>query len=113
MLDADTVDAVLRTLLGKVRSAASRVQNELPDRQYATTGGAVYDCPQVTVSGNSISIEVQPGASATDKDWRTAIVRTIAQTSECKGYLEVFGAGLMAVTSINGAASASQLIAGK
>lgn len=54
-IDVGAVVGALRHILSQVQAAASAANTSLPDRQYVTTGGAVYDCAQVSVSGNSIS----------------------------------------------------------
>lgn len=54
-LQPGDVTKALRLLLDAVVSEAGARAIELPARQYITTGGATFDCPQVTVSGNSIT----------------------------------------------------------
>lgn len=63
-LDVGLVVAAMRHLLDRVGVAASAMSNELPDRQYTTTGGAVYDCAQVSVSTNSITTGLAGSAEA-------------------------------------------------
>ena len=65
--EADTVVVALRHLLKRVEEAAAAVGNELPARRYATTGGAVFDCPQVSVSGNSLGLGLATGGG--EQDW--------------------------------------------
>lgn len=55
-LDVGQVVATLQRLLTEVNGAAATADVTLPERQYATTGGSVYDCEQVTVSANSMSV---------------------------------------------------------
>lgn len=52
------VVTTLRYVLDRVRSVAADLEVELPDRQYVTTGGAVYDCAQVVVSANAITVGI-------------------------------------------------------
>lgn len=48
---------VLRRMLEEINNAAAELEDyTVPERQYVTTGGAVYDCEQVTVSANQITI---------------------------------------------------------
>lgn len=56
------VAATLRYLLNEVRNVATAAEIELPERQYITTGGAVYDCAQVTVSANRITVGIAGAA---------------------------------------------------
>ncbi len=55
-LSPTTLMSVLRAMQGAINDAAAAADTELPERQYVTTGGAVYDCEQVTVSANSVSV---------------------------------------------------------
>lgn len=55
-LEVGQVTAALRHILQAVRDAAVASSATLPERQYVTTGGAVFDCAQVTVSGNAGAI---------------------------------------------------------
>ena len=57
-LSPDTLLYVLRRMQQAVVDAAAAQDVELPDRQYVTTGGAVYDCTQLTVSANSVSVGI-------------------------------------------------------
>ena len=54
-IDVGVVVAAMRRLLDEVGVAATTMSNTLPERQYVTTGGAVYDCAQVSVSATSIA----------------------------------------------------------
>lgn len=54
-IEVGAVIGALRHLLMMVGERAVALGNELPQRQYVTTGGAVYDCAQVSVSANSIT----------------------------------------------------------
>lgn len=54
-LDVGLVIGTLRYLLSEVEAAAERAGVGLPARRYVTTGGAVYDCAQVSVSANSMT----------------------------------------------------------
>lgn len=54
-LSVGLVVASMRRLLEEVGIAATAMSNDLPERQYVTTGGAVYDCAQVSVSATSIT----------------------------------------------------------
>lgn len=57
-LDPGSVVAVLRRMMTEIEDSAVALGETLPDRRYITTGGAVYDCEQVTVSANSISVGI-------------------------------------------------------
>lgn len=61
-LDVGAVTGAMRHLLLRVVEAAAAANVELPERQYITTGGAIFDCPQVVVSANQITT----GVAATD-----------------------------------------------
>src|SRR5690349_2497201 len=41
-----------------INDTAAAQDIELPTRQYVTTGGAVYDCAQLTISANSVSVGI-------------------------------------------------------
>src|SRR6478735_5479322 len=51
MLD---LTAALRKLLQDVQNVAISMDIVLPDRRFVTVGGVVYDCEQVSVSGDTI-----------------------------------------------------------
>lgn len=55
-VDPTTLLYVLRRMQQAIVDSALTLDNELPERQYVTTGGAVYDCPQLTVSANQIAV---------------------------------------------------------
>lgn len=57
-LSPDTLLYVLRRMQTVINDAAAAQDVELPERQYVTTGGAVYDCEQLTVSANSVSVGI-------------------------------------------------------
>jgi hypothetical protein len=62
-VEANSLSLMLADLLARTTTELARVELTLPDRQYYTVGGAVYDCPQVVVSADLI----QPGiANAQD-----------------------------------------------
>lgn len=77
-LEPTSVTAALRTLLDRVVEAAVAAGIELPERRYVTTGGAVYDCAQVTVSSNSVSMglagdpNIPPGYGPCAPGWTSA-----------------------------------------
>lgn len=54
-LQPGDVTKALRLLLDAVVREADDKHVDIPERRYITTGGAVFDCAQVTVSGNSIT----------------------------------------------------------
>lgn len=54
-LDTGELQKALRLLLGAIESQAEVASVVLPARRYITTGGAVFDCEQVTVSGNGLA----------------------------------------------------------
>lgn len=54
MLELGSVTSALRRILVEIENAAIALDTMLPERQYITTAGAVYDCAQVTVSANTI-----------------------------------------------------------
>jgi hypothetical protein len=54
----------------QIESEAVALGTEIPDRRYVTTGGAVYDCEQVTVSANSITTGI---AGATNDPTQTNV----------------------------------------
>lgn len=56
-LDTGDVREALHRVLDAVEWAATELGVVLPDRRYATVGGAVYDCAQVSVSG----LQIGPG----------------------------------------------------
>lgn len=94
-IDVGAVVSALRHLLDRVATAASEANQELPERRYVTTGGAVYDCAQVTVSGNSITTGIagaEGAGGAVDgcpPGWHMqlelAIVRDAAEVMETRG----------------------------
>lgn len=57
-LSPDTLLYVLRRMQSTIVDAAAAQDVELPARQYVTTGGAVYDCAQMTVSANQVSVGI-------------------------------------------------------
>lgn len=54
-LDLDSVTEILGRMMSQIEASALTNDIELPARRYTTTGGAVYDCEQVTVSANSMT----------------------------------------------------------
>lgn len=94
-VDVGAVVGALRHLLDQVSAAATAASNELPARRYVTTGGAVYDCAQVSVSGNSITTGIagSEGAGGAVEScppgWHMqvemAIVRDAAEMMQTRG----------------------------
>lgn len=95
-LDVGLVVAAMRHLLSEVDVAASTMSNALPDRQFITTGGAVYDCAQVSVSANSLATGIagnqDPGGgliSNCPPGWNAnielAIVRDALEAEQVRG----------------------------
>lgn len=58
MLSPTTLLYVLRRMQEVIVDSAAAQDIELPDRQYVTTGGAVYDCAQLTISANQVSVGI-------------------------------------------------------
>ena len=62
-MDEGSLSRMLRTVLDRFTTELARVGAALPERQYYTVGGAVYDCPQIVIWSDKI----QPGiANAQD-----------------------------------------------
>lgn len=86
-LEVGSVVRALRHLLDEVGNAAVAAGHDLPTRQYITTGGAVYDCEQVTVSANSITTGVAGAPDAggpvgnCPPGWHTAIELAIVRNA--------------------------------
>ena len=60
-LSPDTLMYVLRRMQSAIVDADAAEDSSLPARQYVTTGGAVYDCEQMTISANSVSVGMAGG----------------------------------------------------
>lgn len=88
MIEPGTVVAVLRRLQTEVSGAAAALGHALPTRQYVTTGGAVYDCEQVSVSANSITSGAagspdagQPVGGQCDTGWNVSIEMAVVRAA--------------------------------
>ena len=86
-MDLDAVDVMkpLQRVLDEVKSAASELGHSIPEREYITCGGAVYDCPQVTISANQLTTGVAGSDSAGSglaectPGWNVALEATIVR----------------------------------